>query len=202
MACINILLRQEDRLQSLEGKLGVVIDHLGYEPPLPVEEYDLLISTSVSSRGNFSAANNSQLPSGMTTSDPSASVILPPWDEIIPLAELYLLYCESQPLPLFHRSSFINSLQTRDVEIIYAILALSLRFSNSHHDAHTLSEQVNSYAEVARGLVMKRVSEGPVEVSTLQCLCLLSLVDFTSMYSHWMDVSSFANKSRWQYASL
>jgi hypothetical protein len=61
-------------------------------------------------------------------------------------------------------------------------LALSLRFSNSHRDAHTLSEQVNSYAEVARGLVMKRVSEGPVEVSTLQCLCLLSLVDFTSMY--------------------
>lgn len=41
-------------------------------------------------------------------------------------------------------------------------------------------EVVNTYAEVARGLVMKRVSEGPVELSTLQCLCLLSLVDFTS----------------------
>jgi hypothetical protein len=167
----------------LEGKLGVVIDHLGYEFTLFVEEYDLLISISVSTRGNQPVTSARQFPSGMTTSGPTASVILPPWDEIVPLAELYLLYCESQPLPLFHRSSFINSLQTRDIEIIYAILALSLRFSNSHRDAHILSEQVNSYAEVARGLVMKRVSEGPVEVSTLQCLCLLSLVDFTSMYS-------------------
>jgi hypothetical protein len=166
----------------LEGKLGVVIDHLGYELPFPVEESDLLTSASVSSRGNLPVASTSQLPSGMIAAGSNASVILPPWDEIVPLAELYLLYCESQPLPLFHRSSFIGSLQTRDIEIIYAILALSLRFSNSNRDAHTLSEQVNSYAEVARGLVMKRVSEGPVEVSTLQCLCLLSLVDFTSMY--------------------
>lgn len=166
----------------MEGKLGVVIDHLGYELPFPVEESDLLTSASVSSRGNLPVASTSQLPSGMIAAGSNASVILPPWDEIVPLAELYLLYCESQPLPLFHRSSFIGSLQTRDIEIIYAILALSLRFSNSNRDAHTLSEQVNSYAEVARGLVMKRVSEGPVEVSTLQCLCLLSLVDFTSMY--------------------
>lgn len=45
-----------------------------------------------------------------------------------------------------------------------------------------MTELVNSYAEVARGLVMKRVSEGPVELSTLQCLCLLSLVDFTSKF--------------------
>ena len=119
----------------------------------------------------------------MTTSGPTTSVVLPPWDEIVPLAELYLLYCESQPLPLFHTSSFIRSIQSRDIEIIYAVLALSMRFSNSHRDANALSEQINSYAEVARGLVMKRVSEGPVEISTLQCLCLLSLVDFTSMCS-------------------
>lgn len=139
-------------------------------------------------------ASTSQLPCGTTAAGSSASVILPPWDEIVPLAELYLLYCESQPLPLFHRSSFIASLQTRDIEIIYAILALSLRFSNSYRDSHALSEQVNSYAEVARGLVMKRVSEGPVEVSTLQCLCLLSLVDFTSMYSSWMYGNGFADR--------
>lgn len=106
--------------------------------------------------------------------------VLPPWDEIMPIAELYLLYCDSQPLPLFHRSSFLASLPTRDVEVIYAIFALSLRFSDSYHNTRDLAEQVNGYAEVARGLVMKRVSEGPVEVSTLQCLCLLSLVDFTS----------------------
>lgn len=73
------------------------------------------------------------------------------------------------------------NLKMRDVEIIYAILALSLRFSDSYRNYPDLTGLVNAYAEVARGLVMKRVSEGPVEISTLQCLCLLSLVDFTSV---------------------
>lgn len=118
----------------------------------------------------------------MGSSVASFSAILPPWDEIMPIAELYLLYCDSQPLPLFHRSSFLASLPTRDVEIIYAVLSLSLRFSDKYHSSGDLAEQVNGYAEVARGLVMKRVSEGPVEISTLQCLCLLSLVDFTSKF--------------------
>lgn len=117
---------------------------------------------------------------GPAFSGPSSSIILPPWEEIIPVAELYLLYCDSQPLPLFYRDSFLASLQTREVEVIYAILALSLRFSESYHSINDLTDVVNGYAEVARGLVMKRVSEGPVELSTLQCLCLLSLVDFTS----------------------
>jgi hypothetical protein len=51
-----------------------------------------------------------------------------------------------------------------------------------------MTELVNSYAEVARGLVMKRVSEGPVELSTLQCLCLLSLVDFTSKFQTYSQL--------------
>lgn len=60
------------------------------------------------------------------------------------------------------------------------MMALALRFSDSQYKTMDVMEVVNTYAEVARGLVMKRVSEGPVELSTLQCLCLLSLVDFTS----------------------
>ncbi|KAJ5937227.1 C6 transcription factor [Penicillium verhagenii] len=158
----------EDRLRSLEGKLGAVLDHMG-------------------SRAEHSMPNDvlSTTPSGI-----GSSVILPPWEDIIPIAELYLLYCESQPLPLFHISSFIASLQGRDIEIIYGILALSLRFSDSYRNYHNLTELVNSYAEVARGLVMKRVSEGPVEISTLQCLCLLSLVDFTNGNTHRSSIHS------------
>jgi hypothetical protein len=120
----------------------------------------------------------------------------------MPIAELYLLYCDSQPLPLFHRSSFLASLPTRDVEIIYAIFALTLRFSDTYHNSRDLTEQVNGYAEVARGLVMKRVSEGPVEVSTLQCLCLLSLVDFTSKTHLRIKLAQINKLNRWQYASL
>jgi hypothetical protein len=69
------------------------------------------------------------------------------------------------------------------------MLALSLRFSDAYrHRASDMTELVNSYAEVARGLVMKRVSEGPVELSTLQCLCLLSLVDFTSKFQTYSQL--------------
>jgi hypothetical protein len=106
---------------------------------------------------------------------------LPTWEKVLAVAELYLLYCESQPLPLFHRDSFISSLSTRDPEILYAILALSLRFSDEDCQLlNDLASLVSGYTEVARGLVMRRVSDGPVELSTLQCLCLLSLIDFTS----------------------
>lgn len=61
------------------------------------------------------------------------------------------------------------------------MLALSIRFDEeSSQDNESLADLVNGYAEAARTLVIRRVLEGPVELSTLQCLCLLSLVDFTS----------------------
>jgi hypothetical protein len=97
------------------------------------------------------------------------------------IAELYLQYCDAQPLPLFHRDDFLNSLETRDPEVIYAILALTIRFSDEQYkDMNELMVRINGYTEMARGLVMRRISEGPVELSTLQCLCLLSFIDFTS----------------------
>ncbi|KAJ5738004.1 hypothetical protein N7493_001159 [Penicillium malachiteum] len=169
----------EDRLLSLEGKLGAVLDHLGSNASAPSNE----LSTT-------------------TSSGLGSSVILPTWEEIIPIAELYLLYCESQPLPLFHREAFLTSLQSRDIEIIYGILALSLRFSNSYLNFRDPTGQVNSYAEVARGLVMKRVSEGPVEISTLQCLCLLSLVDFTNGNTHRSSIHSSLAMNLAQCANL
>ncbi|KAJ5090307.1 C6 transcription factor [Penicillium argentinense] len=171
----------EDRIKSLDGKLSAVLDHLG--------------------SASRNESSESLLPM-MGSSVTNLSVVLPPWDEIIPVAELYLSYCDSQPLPLFHRSSFLASLPIRDVEIIYAILALGLRFSDTYHDARELAEQVNSYAEVARGLVMKRVSEGPVEISTLQCLCLLGLVDFTNGNTHRSSIHSSLAMNLAQCANL
>lgn len=106
---------------------------------------------------------------------------LPAWEKVLSIAELYLLFCHSQPLPLFHRDGFLDTLGSRDPEVIYAILALTIRFSEDQYsDYNELMARINGYTEVARGLVMKRISEGPVELSTLQCLCLLSLIDFTS----------------------
>ncbi|KAK9859522.1 hypothetical protein MYU51_013579 [Penicillium brevicompactum] len=140
----------EDRLRSLEGKLGQVLTVLG-------------------SKGESQEPTEPNVPL-VTLSMPSSSITLPPWEDIIPVAELYLLYCDSQPLPLFHRDSFLATIQTREAELLFAILALASRFSYSHNSGNDPAGLVNSYAEIARGLVMKRVSEGPVELSTLQCL--------------------------------
>lgn len=125
-----------------------------------------------------------------------------PWEKVVSIAELYLLYCDCQPLPLFHRATFLASLGQRDPEIIYAVLALTIRFCppSFFQDTDDVSNLIMTYAESARTLVIKRVLEGPVELSTLQCLCLLSLVDFTSK-----DFLCFALKRlmpyRWKYSS-
>ncbi|CAI7620075.1 unnamed protein product [Penicillium glandicola] len=172
----------EDRLRSLESKVGEVLDALGSrsEPQIPTEP----------------------LVPAVTLSTPSSSIALPPWEEIIPIAELYMLYCDSQPLPLFYRDSFLSSLQTREAELLFAILALAFRFSYAHRNSADSTSLINSYAEVARGLVMKRVSEGPVELSTLQCLCILSLVDFTNGNTHRSSIHSSLAMNLAQCANL
>ncbi|KAJ5776038.1 uncharacterized protein N7511_001049, partial [Penicillium nucicola] len=173
----------EDRMRTLEDKLGEVLYVLG------------------SSRGESQMSSERGVPS-VTLSRPSPSSTLPSWEDITPIAELYLQYCESQPLPLFHRDSFLRSLQTRDSEVIFAILALASRFSYSHSNRNESTSLVNGYAEIARGLTMKRVSEGPVELSTLQCLCLLSLVDFTNGHTHRSSIHSSLAMNLAQCANL
>ncbi|KAJ5129279.1 uncharacterized protein N7515_005318 [Penicillium bovifimosum] len=171
----------EDRLQNLEGKLEQVLDVLGGRNE-PQRQAAPLVPPTLSMTGS--------------------SVSLPPWEEIVPIAELYLLYCESQPLPLFHKDGFLSNLQTRDAELLFAILALGLRFSYDHRIRADFSALVTGYAEVARSLVMKRVSEGPVELSTLQCLCILSLVDFTNGNTHRSSIHSSLAMNLAQCANL
>lgn len=156
---------QEDRLGGLETKIGQVLDVLGYSATAP---------------HGMPAPSG---PMGISTLNQHQLTPLPMWETVLSVAKLYLTYCESQPLPLFHRDTFLTSIGTRDPEIIYSILALGIRFSEEQESRTQLTSRVSGYTEVARSLVMKRVLEGPVELSTLQCLCLLSLVDFSSMSS-------------------
>lgn len=108
---------------------------------------------------------------------------LPPWEDIVAAAELYLLYCDCQPLPLFDRDSFINTLENRDPEVLLCLLALTSRFSDDVSIRSNLFEVVKGYIKAARALVIRRLSDGPIELSTLQSLCLMSLVEFTSIFS-------------------
>jgi hypothetical protein len=109
---------------------------------------------------------------------------------VLEVAQAFLIYCDCQPLPLFHRQTFLATLGHRDPEIIYAVLALAIRFCSPAvlngiaGEISSLQNMVALYTEAARERVIKRVLSGPVEISTLQTLCLLSMVDLTSMISN------------------
>jgi hypothetical protein len=115
---------------------------------------------------------------------------MPSWDKVLDIARIYLIYCDCQPLPLFHRQTFLNTLNQRDPEIIYAILGLALRFCAQPivDDLEDISRTAASYTEAARERVTRLVLGGPVEISTLQSLCLLSLIEFSSMA--YFDIAS------------
>lgn len=103
---------------------------------------------------------------------------MPPWAVIIETAKNYLLYCDCQPLPLFHPDTFLETLPYRKPEVVLSILALASRFNESF-EPNTDIDIISSYSEDARKIAMKSVAEGEVELATIQTLCLLSLLDFS-----------------------
>ncbi|KAL3459429.1 hypothetical protein BJX64DRAFT_301280 [Aspergillus heterothallicus] len=100
-------------------------------------------------------------------------------NDLSTVAHLFLNCCNYQPLPLFYPDGFVESLEGRDPELILAIHAVSLRFGRSP-DGSDLRPYIGDCARRARALVMERVGRGPVELSTLQTLCLLAMFDFTA----------------------
>jgi hypothetical protein len=70
-------------------------------------------------------------------------------------------------------------LRERQSEVLFAILALALRFSEASHFPHTHAAQITGYVEGARTIVSRKMFEGVVDLASIQALCLLTLVDFT-----------------------
>lgn len=94
------------------------------------------------------------------------------------LGQLYMTWCHNQPLPLFSREGFANSLSKRDSELILSLRALTGRFPPGALTTST-HEKLILMATEAKESVMKRVAEGRIRLSTLQTLCVLSIIDFT-----------------------
>ena len=117
---------------------------------------------------------------GLPEDDPGTAY-LPPWDTVKEYARLFLKHCNYQPLPLFSEN-LLSSLTARDPELLLALSALASRFQIVNYAIHGVQsfEAFEVYAAPAKELVMRRVSHGPVELSTIQTLCLLSLAEFNS----------------------
>ncbi|KAF2138878.1 uncharacterized protein K452DRAFT_85780 [Aplosporella prunicola CBS 121167] len=167
-----------DRLSSLEGKVAEVLgvlNRIPFSASLP----------SPSPSSNVTSARNV-----LERSPQAANSLLPPWESVIVVAESYLTYCNCQPLPLFDQGHFLSSLSGRDPELLFSVLALAGRFSDEPIFQRNRDSVINGFADTARDVVMRRVSQGPVELSTLQSLCILSLVDFSNGNTHRASIYS------------
>lgn len=103
--------------------------------------------------------------------------LLVPKENLLAMGQLYLTWCHGQPIALFNASTFLESLTFRDIELILALQTLSLRYPPS-----TLTPQkrdrLNAMEREARTAVMNRIASSEVDISTLQTLCILSMVEF------------------------
>ena len=97
-------------------------------------------------------------------------------EEIQRFGESYLEFCSCQPLPLFPKEGFVESLSKRSDSTLFAIIANSLRYTRGaahDKDGHT-------FREAAHSLAVESITRGEVEISTLQTLCLIVFYDFGS----------------------
>ncbi|KAF6820636.1 hypothetical protein CMUS01_11525 [Colletotrichum musicola] len=97
--------------------------------------------------------------------------------QLIEMGRLYITWCHGQPITLFAEETFLSSLAARDPELILSLESMVLRFPPV---SMSTEQPLDAKAKAARQLVMDRVAEGRVELSTLQSLCLLSMVEFAS----------------------
>ncbi|KAL4786420.1 hypothetical protein BJX76DRAFT_118153 [Aspergillus varians] len=93
---------------------------------------------------------------------------------------LFHTYCNFQPLPLFHHKSFFANSENRNPELLLAMQALGLRFSGNGIADPEINKLIKDWTEDSRRMVMTRVTEGSLELSTLQSLCILTLIDYTA----------------------
>ena len=120
----------------------------------------------------------------------SNNELLIPKENLLAMGRLYLAWCHGQPIALFDPETFLDSLTFRDLELILALQALSLRYPPS-----TLTpqkrEKLDSMERESRSAVMNRIASSAVELSTLQTLCILSMVEFAGIEK----LASFAGMS-------
>lgn len=86
---------------------------------------------------------------------------------------LYFEYCHRQPIWCFDRGEVEDQDRLPD-ELVWSIMALTSRFSQDR-------DQSQHYDGNAKSLIMLRIANGTVDVSTIESLCLLSYAYFIGM---------------------
>ncbi|KAF4540034.1 uncharacterized protein LTHEOB_9508 [Lasiodiplodia theobromae] len=134
---------------------------------------------------------------------PQSSSSYPPAEVLNDLLIRYEERCNYQPLPLFgpgFASEFFRTFESRDDELVTALLAIAFRIFHGREDA-VGADVSDNYAARANDLVTRRLSTGGVNLATIQALCLLSFWEFTAGQKErsWLHLNltlSLAQESR------
>ncbi|KAJ5671765.1 hypothetical protein N7507_000892 [Penicillium longicatenatum] len=169
----------EDRVSRIESKLEQLIDYIttrcfqlrsdlqsGSQQPLAEAG-----SSDTRDTPTYSPANFASFPTNRVFRDDSHDQSA---------VQLYLTFCNSQPLPLFPQGISATSLCGRDPELVLSIEALGLRFRGNGVKEFPIEQEITSKTEMSCQMVMKRLADGNLELSTIQALCLLSMLEFTA----------------------
>lgn len=83
---------------------------------------------------------------------------------------LYFEYCHRQPIWCFDRDE-VGDYGALPEELTCSILALTARFSQ-------MREKMQLYGSNARKLIMLRIADSTVDITTIESLCLLAYSSF------------------------
>lgn len=83
---------------------------------------------------------------------------------------LYFKFCHRQPIWCLERED-IEDYACIPEELAYSILALTSRFCDKR-------DQMQLYGNIAKTLIMLRIANGSVDLTTIESLCLLSYSSF------------------------
>ncbi|TEA16336.1 hypothetical protein C8034_v001588 [Colletotrichum sidae] len=160
--------RSDERLQHLEEKLDLLLSGGGLmnrHPPR--QRQQSLEAVTDTSDKSFSAT-----PPARKLSYPAeglSAVVFDP-DDMEAGLDLYFKYCHRQPIWCFERDE-IGDYRHLPEDLASSILALTSRFSDKR-------DHLQLYSNNAKTLVMLRIANGTVDLTTIESLCLLSYSSF------------------------
>ena len=133
-------------------------------------------SVSVSAPGFFDLpVNNSIHNHRQSGFDPADTNLRPSLSDVAAAVSLYFHYCHRQPIWCFERDQVSDYARIPE-ELACSILALTSRFSDSRGRGQL-------HGDNAKTLVMLRIANGSVEVTTMESLCLLAYSSFMGIFS-------------------
>ncbi|KAL4792205.1 hypothetical protein BDV19DRAFT_257486 [Aspergillus venezuelensis] len=138
-------------------------------------------ATLVASVPALESTSPTTMAPSFAASDSAQGLEIRSWAFAVCMAETFLLYCESQPLPLFHPDSFVATFPNRSLDVVFAVLASAFRFCDVA-DLSTWQDALPNPTDCKREahrLAMGHIATGRIELATLQTLCLIAMANLS-----------------------